>query len=244
LLQPLAQQPELGRMLHKQRLPELPWRDEQTGRTGTMRRLTGVILLILALSLLAPAVFAQEEHGEFGVFADYTRFHNTNNQNFWGAGGIVGFNLGKYVQLEGTMAYDFERNFVTGTSTTLGGNNFQNTKFRILNGFFGPKLQTGIGPVKAFVSLKPGFEHFGVTNQGVLTGFANQVGDVPSGDTHFALFPSGGLEFFFSHAIGVRAEIGDTMYWQSSIRDNINNISVPGGVKNNLTVRFGPQFRW
>jgi hypothetical protein len=210
-----------------------------------MRRLTGVILLMLALTLLAPAVLAQEEHGEFGVFADYTRFNNLNNQNFWGLGGNLSFNLGRYVQLEGNMAYDFERNFVSSTSTTLGTiGSFQNTNFRILNGFFGPKIQTGIGPVKAFVSVKPGFENFGITNRGVATGFVNSVNNVPSGDTHFALFPSGGVEFFFNHAIGVRAEVGDTMYWQSDIRDNINNRTIAGGVNHNLTVRFGPQFRW
>lgn len=209
-----------------------------------MRRLTGFILLILALALLAPPVWAQEEHGEFGVFADYTRFHNLNNQNFWGLGGNLGFNLGRFVQLEGNMAFDFERNFVNGNSTTLGTTgSFRNTKFRILNGFFGPKIQTGIGPVKAFVSIKPGFENFGINNQGAATGFATQVSNVPSGDTHFALFPSGGLEFFFSHAIGVRVEAGDTMYWQSRIHDSAGR-SLSGGVNHDLTVRFGPQFRW
>lgn len=200
-------------------------------------------IAILVLALLAPAVMAQEEHGEFGVFADYTRFHNLNNQNFWGAGAILGFNLGKYVQLEGTMAYDFERNFVSSTSTTLGtAGSFQNTKFRILNGFFGPKIQTGIGPFKAFVAIKPGFENFGITNQGVATGFVNSVSNVPSGDTHFALFPSGGIELFAKH-IGVRAEIGDTMYWQGKFTDNAGT-TFGGGVQNNLTFRFGPQFRW
>ncbi len=210
-----------------------------------MRRLTGVMLVILALALLAPAVFAQqEEHGEFGVFADYTRFHNLNNQNFWGAGGILGFNLGKHVQLEGTMGYDFERNFVSNGSTTLGTTgSFQNTKFRILNGFFGPKFQTGIGPVKAFIAVKPGFENFGITNNGVATGFANAVNNVPSGDTHFALFPSGGLEFFFTHAFGIRAEAGDTMYWQGKFTDSAGR-TFSGGVNHDLTVRFGPQFRW
>jgi hypothetical protein len=209
-----------------------------------MRRLTAVILLLLALTLLAPAVFAQEEHGEFGVFADYTRFHNANNQNFWGLGGILGFNLGRYVQLEGTMAYDFERTFVTANSTTLGApSTLQNTKFRILNGFFGPKFQTGVGPVKAFVAIKPGFEHFGLTNQGVATGFVTQVGNVPDGDTHFALFPSGGLEFFFTHGFGIRAEAGDTMYWGAKFQDSAGR-TLSGGVSHNLTVRFGPQFRW
>jgi len=209
-----------------------------------MRRLTAVILLLLAISLLAPAVFAQEEHGEFGVFADFTRFNNLNNQNFWGAGGVLGFNLAKYVQLEGTMAYDFERNFVSSTSTTVGTvGSFQNTKFRILNGYFGPKFQTGIGPVKAFVAVKPGFMNFDVTNSGVATGFANAVDNVPTGDTHFSLFPSGGVEFFFSHAVGIRAEVGDTMYWQSQFTDSAGR-TFGGGVNHNLTVRFGPQFRW
>jgi hypothetical protein len=209
-----------------------------------MRKLTGIILLILALSLFAPAVFAQEEHGEFGVFADFTRFNNLNNQNFWGAGGNLGFNLGKHVQLEGTMAYDFERNFVSAKSTTVGTiGSFTNTKFRILDGYFGPKFQTGIGPVKAFIAVKPGFMHFGVTNNGVATGFVNAVNDVPTGDTHFSLFPSGGLEFFFNHAIGVRVEAGDTMYWQSHFTDSFGN-TFGGGVNHNLTVRFGPQFRF
>jgi hypothetical protein len=209
-----------------------------------MRKLTAVVVLILALALLAPAVFAQEEHGEFGVFADFTRFNNLNNQNFWGAGGILGINLGRYVQLEGTMAYDFERNFVENGSTTAGTiGSFTNTKFRILNGFFGPKFQTGVGPVKAFIAVKPGFENFGITNQGVATGFATSVSNVPSGDTHFALFPSGGLEFFFSHAIGIRAEAGDTMYWQSKFTDSAGR-TLSGGVNHNLTIRFGPLFRW
>ena len=209
-----------------------------------MRRLTGVILLLLALTVLAPAVFAQEEHGEAGVFVDYTRFHNLNNQNFWGLGGIAGFNLGRFVQLEGTMAFDFERNFVTPTSTTLGTiGSFQNTKFRILNGFFGPKFHTGVGPVKAFVAIKPGFENFGISNRGVATGFVNAVSNVPSGDTHFALFPSGGVEFFFNHAFGVRAEAGDTMYWQGRFTTSAGR-TLSGGVNHNLTVRFGPQFRW
>ena len=209
-----------------------------------MRRLTGIILVTLALALLAPAVFAQEEHGEFGVFADYTRFHNLNNQNFWGLGGVLDVNLNDHVQLEGSMAYNFERNFVTNNSTTLGTiGSFQNTKFRILNGYFGPKFQTGVGPVKAFIAVKPGFENFGITNKGVATGFVSSVSNVPSGDTHFSLFPSGGVEFFFTHGFGIRAEAGDTMYWQSKFTTSAGE-TFGGGVQHNLTVRFGPQFRW
>lgn len=198
-----------------------------------MKRIAGATLIILALTLLwAPALLAQEEHGEFGVYADYNRFHNLANQNFWGVGGNLAFNLNKYVQLEGTMAYDFERDFTTNNTPLFGtSTNFQKTGFRILDGLFGPKVQTGVGPVKAFFTVKGGFDNFMVTNKGVATGFVNQVSNVPSGDTHFALYPGGGVEFFIGHVFGIRGEVGDEMYWQN-------------GANHNLRIKIGPQFRW
>ncbi len=185
-------------------------------------------IAILALALLAPAVMAQEEHGEFGVFADYTRFHNLNNQNFWGLGGRLAFNLNNYAQVEGEMAYDFERNFTTGTPGVTG--TFTPTKFRIIHALFGPKLQTGAGPFKLFGTVKAGLDNFGISGHGPAVAFANQVGNIPTGDTHFALYPGGGIELF-AKWIGVRAEIGDEMYWQN-------------GANHNLRVTIGPQFRW
>lgn len=185
-------------------------------------------IALLVLLLLAPAVLAQEEHGEAGVYADYTRFHNLNNQNFWGLGGRVAFNLNNYAQLEANMAYDFQRNFTTTTPGLTG--TFQNTKFRMLEGMFGPKIQTGAGPVKLFGTIKGGFQNFQVTNSGVITGFTGAVANVPDGNTHFALYPGGGVELF-AKWIGVRAEIGDQIYWEN-------------GANHNLKFSIGPQFRW
>ncbi|MGI9101015.1 MAG: outer membrane beta-barrel protein [Terriglobales bacterium] len=200
-----------------------------------MKRLAGALLVVLALSLLAPSMLAQEERGEFGVFADYTRFHNLNNQNFWGLGGQLGINLNNYVQLEGRMAYDFERNFSTGPAGTVGGvvggNNFTNTRFRILDGLFGPKFQTGAGPVRLFGTVKGGFVNFMVNNEGVPSSFATQVGNVPSGNTHGAVYPGGGVEFFLGHTFGIRAEVGDEIYFEN-------------GAHSNLKVMAGPTFRW
>jgi Outer membrane protein beta-barrel domain len=198
-----------------------------------MKRIAGATLIILALALLlAPALLAQEEHGEFGVFADYYRFHNLANQNFWGVGGNLAFNLNKYVQVEGTMAYDFERNFTTNSTPLFGtSTNFQRTGFRILDGLFGPKIQTGVGPAKAFFTVKAGFNNFMLNNKGVASGFVNQVSNVPDGDTHFALYPGGGVEFFFGHVFGIRGEVGDEIYWQN-------------GANHNLKIKIGPQFRW
>ena len=193
-----------------------------------MKWMARAAMVVLALALLAPMGFAQEEHGEVGVFANYLRFHNLNNQNFWGLGGRVAFNLNNWVQLEGGMSYNFARNFTTSTPGVTG--TFSNTRFRTLDGLFGPKFQTGAGPVKAFVVTKVGFMNFQVTDKGPASGFGNAVANVPGGNTHFAFYPGGGIELF-AHWFGVRAEIGNEMYWEN-------------GHHNNLRFTFGPQFRW
>ena len=193
-----------------------------------MKWITKGAIALLALLLMAPLVMAQEEHGEFGVFADYTRFHNLDNQNFWGAGARLGFNVNPWVQLEGDVAYDFARNFTTSTPGVTG--TFQKTSFRILDGFFGPKIQSGAGPVKVFGTVKGGFANFQLTDKGVVSGVGNAIVNVPDGNTHFALYPGGGIELF-AKWIGVRAEIGDMIYWEN-------------GSQHNLRFTIGPQFRW
>jgi hypothetical protein len=68
-----------------------------------------------------------------------------------------------------------------------------------------------------------------VNNQNAPTGFVNTVG-LTNGATYFAVYPGGGLEGFVG-PIGLRAEIGDDIYFK-------------GGARNNLRVTFGPQFRF
>jgi hypothetical protein len=80
-----------------------------------------------------------------------------------------------------------------------------------------------------FVTGKVGFENFSGTNLGVPTGFASAVGLTGSA-TYFALYPGGGIEAFVG-PFGVRAEVGDNIFF--------NN-----GAHNNLRVTFGPQFRF
>ncbi len=185
--------------------------------------------IILALALTVPAALAQqEEHGEFGVFADYTRLHNANNANFWGVGGRVAFNLRKWAQLEGGMAYDFERNFTTATPGVTG--TFTRSGLKIVDGLFGPKFQTGIGPVKAFVTAKGGFVNFSSSPKATFSSFTNAISSIPGGNTNGAFYPGGGVELFY-HWIGVRAEVGDLMYFDH-------------GTNHNLKFTLGPQFRW
>src|SRR5215469_11314805 len=99
------------------------------GRSLQMKRIAGIIILALAVTAFAPALVAQtEEHGQFQVFADYTRLHHFNNANLWGPGGQISFNLNPYIQLEGSMAYDFTRNTICCSTDTA--TNFTNTRLR------------------------------------------------------------------------------------------------------------------
>ena len=186
---------------------------------------------IIFILCAAPALMAQgqSDHVEVGVFADYFRFSDvTPTQNFLGLGARAAFNIRPSVQLEAEMAYDFKRSFAQtftdGVSTEL-----VTTHFRTLHGFFGPKFQTGSGPFRIFVTGKVGFENFRVTNDNATTGFVNTVG-LTNGTTRFAVYPGGGVEAF-GGPIGVRAEIGDDIYFLN-------------GAHNNLRVSFGPQFRF
>jgi hypothetical protein len=187
----------------------------------------GIILLLFA----APALLAQEhsDHVEVGVFADYFRLSDTSPfRNFVGLGGRAAFNLHPSVQLEAEMAYDFKRNY-TRTFTDGVNTELVNTSFRTLHGFFGPKFQTGSGPFRIFVTGKVGFDNFSISNSNATAGFTSAVG-LTNGTTRFAVYPGGGIEAF-AGPIGVRAEIGDDIYF-----DN--------GAHNNLRVTLGPQFRF
>lgn len=187
-----------------------------------MKRIVSVIILAL---VAAPIVFAQgtpdKDHGEIGAFFNMTKLHNANDTNFYGFGGRVGFNVHPNVQLEGEMAYDFARNFTVTTSTATS----TTTRLRMLHGLFGPKFQVGTGAFRAFVTAKGGFVNFSTNHN--LTG---QIVGVPNGDTNGVFYPGGGIEAYAGW-FGVRAEVGDEMYFDH-------------GANHNLRVTIGPQIRF
>jgi len=197
-----------------------------------MKRYLGII--VTALFFAAPMIAAAQEngrsdHAEVGIFAEYLRFGDPGpDSNYIGLGGRAAFNVYPNVQLEAEMGYDFERNYTSTFSNGVTTATVQ-SRMRTLHGLFGPKFQTGSGAFRVFLTGKVGFENFTVTNQGAPTGFATAVG-LSSGATYFSVYPGGGIEAF-AGPIGVRAEIGDNIFF--------NN-----GVHNNMRVSFGPQFRF
>jgi len=169
-------------------------------------------------------------HGSVGIFVDYFRFApGSTTTNFIGFGGRAGFHVSNNVQLEGEINYDFERN-VTNTFNNGITTSLVTTRVRPFTGLFGPKFQTS-GPFKFFVTGKVGFVNFNETTSGVTVGTVGTAFSTVGGSgTHFAVYPGGGLEGFFG-PFGLRAEVGDEIYF--------NN-----GTFHNLRVTFGPQLRF
>jgi len=195
------------------------------------------LFAILSALLAAPSwLAAQEGHGDYdhasvGIFADYFRFAPTSNShtNFVGFGARAAFNTGSHVQIEGEMNYDFERNFTT-INNNGGSTSFTTTRLRPLTGLFGPKFSTP-GPFKFFVTGKVGFINFTRTDSAVTPGtVGTAVSGVGGAGTHFAVYPGAGLEGFWG-PFGLRAEVGDEVYFSN-------------GTFNNLRVSFGPQLRF
>ncbi len=187
---------------------------------------------ILALVFTAPVLWAQasEDHFEVGAFAEYYRYAYANPvENFIGLGGRGAFNVNEWAQIEAEMAYDFQRNY-TATFTNGVTSVSVPSHLRTLHAFFGPKFQTGSGPVRVFITGKVGFDNFSVTNSGPVAGFNNSVG-ITAGTTAFAVYPGGGIEAF-AGPIGIRMEAGDDIFF------------INGGAHNNLRVSVGPQFRF
>ena len=125
-----------------------------------MKRLAIFTALAVCLAVIAPAASAQststgddKNHGNFGIYFDYTRL-NPADLNMFGVGGRLGINVRKHVVLEGEMAYDFERN---KTQTINNGviSTTVRSDVRLLHALFGLKIQT-TGSIRFFALAKGG----------------------------------------------------------------------------------------
>jgi hypothetical protein len=193
-----------------------------------------VIYAVLVACVASPhwvrAQISTSDHIEIGAFADYFRLDRTDpTLNFVGLGGRVGVNVSPYAQIEGEMAYDFNRSYVN-TFENGGSVQLVNSRTHILHALFGPKFQTGSGPVRIFATAKVGLINFTTNSQNAPAGFQSALGAVGNGKAKFALYPGFGLEGF-AGPFGLRLEAGDDIYF-----DN--------GARNNLRVTFGPVFRF
>jgi len=200
-----------------------------------MKRLAILSALALCVAAFTPAASAQsnsngddKNHGNIGVYADFTRLQAAD-LNMLGIGGRLGVNVRKHIVLEGEMAYDFERSktqtITAGVITTT-----VRSDVRMLHALFGPKIQT-TGPVRIFALLKGGFVNFGVSGPVTAGAINNQINNIVDGDTNGVFYPGGGVEFNAGW-FGFRVEAGDEIMF-------LNN-----GTSNNFHAAAGPQIRF
>lgn len=188
--------------------------------------------LIFLAVFSAPSALAQEalNHAEVGVFAHYFRFTPTKS-NFVGVGGRLAVNAAPELQFEAEASYDFNRLFTESFSNGSGSVFTSRSDIRVLHGLFGPKLQTGSGPVRLFGTLKAGVINFRFNPApAIVSGFTSSVRGLRDENTNSVLYPGGGAEAFFG-PVGFRLDVGDEIYFNS-------------GAHNNLVVAFGPTIRF
>lgn len=194
-----------------------------------MRKIS-LLAVLASVFMLAPALFAQN-HGEFGVFADYTRLATGGGDalNYVGVGARVGFNVHPNLAFEAEGSYDPNKSYAyqNGTGGVFGT---YNANLHIANAMFGPKVQFGTGALRAFVTVKGGL----LTFRGGNPSFIGTVNAIPTGETDAVLYPGGGLEAY-AGPIGVRLDVGDEIYFAGSNA---------GGAHHNLKVSFGPHIRF
>ena len=195
-----------------------------------MQRIMVTIVSLAALTMAPPT--SAQDHGGVGVFANYFRHSSTGDTNLWGLGGRVSLNVHENVQLEAEMAYDFNRSFTEGfTNPTTGTITFQRSHLRVLHGLFGPKLQTGNGPIRAFLTLKGGFINFHFDNRpATFETFASTVDELRLNNVSGVLYPGVGVEFY-AWILGLRIDAGDEIYFRD-------------GARSNLRIGFGPHIRF
>jgi hypothetical protein len=195
-----------------------------------MRRLA---LLLFIASTFTPLAFAQDdnEHAQVGVYADYLRFSQTDN-NFGGLGARLSFRAYKRIKLEGQMAWDFNQAFSEGfTDTGTGTVTVQRSGLRVLHGEFGPKINIGHHNIQPFVTLKGGFINTRFSDSpATLRSFFSSVNGLRRNDVSGVLYPGGGLQGHLG-PIGLRLDVGDEMYFN-------------GGTHHNLAIAFGPTFQF
>jgi hypothetical protein len=191
------------------------------------------LLLVLLVVGLAPVSFAQNDHVQVGVYADYFHFSQSKT-NFAGVGARFGFHAYKPIMLEGEMSYDFNQVFTEGftdIATVPPTVTIARSNIRVLHGLFGPKLELGHRNFHPFLTVKGGFNHFFLDNRPATVGTAiSSIENLRSNDLTGVLYPGGGLEGHLG-PVGLRLDVGDEIYFA-------------GGAHHNLRAAFGPYIRF
>jgi hypothetical protein len=193
-----------------------------------MRKL--ILIAVVFLFFATSSAFAQKI--EAGIFLDYLSISQTNTNNF-GLGARFGYRIHRAVMLEGELAYDYGINFDEAYLNIANGNitAIERTSIGVTHGLFGPKLQSGGGGFRPFVTLKGGFVDFRLSPSLLpYSDVASAVFGLRTSNLNAAIYPAAGIEATLG-PVGLRLEAGDEIYFNQ-------------GAHNNLRITFGPILRF
>src|SRR5258708_29060380 len=114
------------------------------------------------------------------------------------------------------MAFAFDRSY----NNPFNDGSIVPSKTHILHGLFGPKFQTGSGPLRFFVTGKVGVISFTTNAQNAPTGFKSALGALGNGDAKFAVYAVCGVAAFMG-PVGLRREGGDDIYFDNGGRNSL-----------------------
>jgi hypothetical protein len=166
-------------------------------------------------------------HGAIGVFGEMLRI-DPANLNMYGVGGRLSFGVHRNVWLEAEGAYDFEQTR-SADITFNGVTSTAQSRLRTTSFLFGPTIHNN-GAFQVFGTVKGGLLNFSTSTAGAPAGFTGAVNGIPNGDTNGAMYFGGGVALNAGW-FGVRADVGDLMYFQD-------------GSHSNFRFSVGPQIRF
>jgi len=186
------------------------------------------LIAMALLSCVKPCSLFAQKRVEVGIFLDYLSISQTNTNNF-GVGGRFGYRIHRNLMMEGELAYDYGVNFEEAYGDVANGNisALERTSIGVTHGLFGPTLQPAKGGFRPFATLKGGFTDFRLSPSLLPLGtVVSTILGIRTSSLNPAIYPGGGVEASLG-PVGLRLEVGDEIYF--------NN-----GVHNNLRITFGP----
>jgi len=189
-----------------------------------------VAALLTTLFLLVSLPALAQDHGEVGIYGEYLRFSPASDVNLGGLGARLSLNATRIFKFEAEMGYNFQQTFPERYSNGVSFTTVQ-SNIRVLDGLFGPTLQTNVGPVRAFVTAKGGFVNTAFSSRSPVPGFVSQIDALRKSNVDGAFYPGGGIEGFLG-PIGLRLDAGDEMIFAGN------------GPYHNLRITFGPTIRF
>ncbi|HVO60417.1 MAG TPA: outer membrane beta-barrel protein [Terriglobales bacterium] len=170
---------------------------------------------------------------QVGIFAEDLRLGRVDpTLDMPGAGARFSLFPQSWFQLEMEGSYDFAQTFTTSWTNGFVTDNLT-THLRVASGLGGVKMNKRLKKkLRLFATVKAGFIDFTSSTQNIPQGFTNPQDPATRSATDFLLYPGGGLEYSFAGHWGLRADVGDDLYFDHGHRYN------------NIRGTFGPTFRF